>query len=241
MFKEKTVLVTGGSSGIGKVAAILFAQQGADVVITYKSNKEGAKDTVKEIRKLKRKAIAIKADLIKEGNAKRVAEKALEKFGKIDVLVNNAGRYIDGDEWDGESKVWIESLGQNLVSVMNMSKYAAEAFKRQGRGVIVNVASELGHSGSADAISYGAAKAGIVNVTKAYAKLLSSSNGRANSVSPGAANVGYWLTAPKEELEERIARTPNHRLVEPAEVAQKIAYLASDEASAINGQDFLIE
>lgn len=241
MFKDKVILITGGSSGIGKTTALLFAEKGADVVITYKNNKRGAENVVSEILKIGRKSLAIKADLSEDQNAEQVTKEVTETFGKIDVLVNNAGRYIDGDEWNLESKIWIESLKQNLVSAMSMSKYVAEIFQKQKSGIIVNVASKQGVTGHADSISYGASKAGIINITQAYSKLLSSFGGRANSVSPSAVEAGYWLTAPKEELEERLARRQNHKLIEPREVAEKIIFLASDEARDINGENFLIE
>jgi len=239
--QNKIVLITGGSSGIGMATAILFAEKGADAAITYKNNKEGADEVVAQIIKLGRKALAIKADLTEDKNAKEVVEKVIDNFGQLDVLVNNAGRYIDGDEWNLESEIWIESLKQNLVSAMSVSKYATEFFQKQGSGIIVNVASKHGVSGLADAISYGASKAGIINITQAYSKLLSSFGGRANSVSPSTVNTGYWLTAPKEELEEMLSKRPNHKLIEPKEVAEKIVFLASDEAKDINGQNFIIE
>lgn len=241
MFKNKVILITGGSSGIGKTAALLFAEKGADVVITYKNNKKGAEDVVSEILKIGRKSLAIKADLSEDQNAEQVTKEVIETFGKIDVLVNNAGRYIDGDEWNLESKTWIESLKQNLVSVMSMSKYVTKVFQKQKSGIIVNVASKHGVSGHADSISYGASKAGVINITQAYSKLLSPFGGRANSISPSAVEAGYWLTAPKEELEERLTRRPNHKLIEPRQVAEKIVFLASDGSKNINGENFLIE
>ncbi|MFA7702433.1 MAG: SDR family oxidoreductase, partial [Patescibacteria group bacterium] len=200
-----------------------------------------AQEVINKIQKMGQKALAIKADLIKEKNAKKVVDRVVKMFGRIDILVNNAGRYIDGDEWNLDSNTWIKSLKQNLVSVMNMSKYAIFVFQKQGRGIIINIASQHAISGQADAISYGAAKAGVINITQSYSKLLAPFGGRANSVSPSAANTGYWLTAPKEELEERLSQTTNGKLVEPIEIAEKIVFLASDEAKNINGQNFLIE
>jgi NAD(P)-dependent dehydrogenase (short-subunit alcohol dehydrogenase family) len=123
--------------------------------------------------------------------------------------------------------------------MMNISKYVIEIFQRQKSGVMVNVASRHGLNGQYDSISYAAAKAGVINITQAYAKLLSPF-GRVNSVSPSATNAGYWLTAPKKEIEETLADRPNHKFVEPETIAKKIVFLASDEAREINGQNFQI-
>jgi 3-oxoacyl-[acyl-carrier protein] reductase len=235
MFKNKTILITGGSSGIGEATALLFAQNGADVAVTYKSNKKGAEGVVKKIKELGGKAIAIKANLIKERQARKAVEKTVKEFGKIDILVNNAGRYIDGDEWNGTAKIWIKSLEQNLVSVMSVSKYVVEIFQKQKSGVMINVSSRYSFEGQYDSLSYAAAKAGVVNITQGYAKLLAQFGGRANAVSPSAVRAGYWLTAPKEELEKK-----ENRLINPELVAQKIVFLASDDARNINGQNFPI-
>ncbi len=239
MFKNKVILITGGSSGIGETTAVMFAQNGADVAITYKNNKDGALSVIEKIKALGSRAMAIQADLIDENQAKQVVDKTMAEFGRIDVLVNNAGGYIEGDEWNGSADIWIKSIQQNLISVMSVSKYAIEIFQKQKSGVIVNIASRHGLNGYYDAISYSAAKAGVINITQAYAKLLAPF-GRANSISPSATNAGYWITAPKEEIEKKLLNRPNHKLVEPETIAKKIIFLASDEVKDINGQNFPI-
>jgi 3-oxoacyl-[acyl-carrier protein] reductase len=234
MLKNKVVLITGGSSGIGAETARLFAENGADVVITYKSNKKGADEVVKSLKNHEVNALAIKADLTKDNNAKMVVKEVIKRFGHIDILVNNAGRYINGDEWNGSAKIWLKSLEQNLISAMSMSKYVTEHFLKQKSGIIINISSRYCADGQFESISYAAAKAGIVNITQAYAKLLAPIGGRVNSVSPNATRAGYWLTAPKEEVEAQ------GKLVEPIEVAKKVIYLASDEAKNITGQNFFV-
>jgi 3-oxoacyl-[acyl-carrier protein] reductase len=233
MFKNKTILITGASSGIGEVTALMFAKEGANIVFTYKSNKEGADNVLAKIQELGQGALAIQADLGNENEAHEVIEKTMKEFGSIDILVNNAGRYIDGDEWKGSSDIWIKSLQQNLVSAMNVSKYVLEVFLKQQNGVMVNVASRYSTDGQFDALAYSASKAALVNITESYSKLLKPF-GRANAISPGAVKVGYWLRAPQEELEAQ------GKLIEPEDVAKKILFLASDESKDVTGQNFPI-
>lgn len=235
----KTVLITGGSSGIGAETAKLFADEGYSVALTYNTNKEGADNVVSEIVAKGVKAIAFQVELSKEESAKRLVEAVHKEFGQIDVLVNNAGKYIDGDEWNGTEEIWSQTLAQDLISVMNVSKYVMPIFQDQQSGVMVNVASRLGLSGSHEELAYGAAKAGVINITQGYAKLLAP-YGRANSVSPGAVNTGYWLTAPKEELETTLANKPLGRLIEPVEVANAILYLATDRSASTTGQNIVV-
>lgn len=238
--KNKVVIITGASSGIGAETALRFAKEGANIVITYKENKSGAEDVKNKAEDLGVKCLVVQADLIIEAEAKKVVEQAMQEFGRVDVLVNNAGRYIDGDEWNGTADIWVKSLEQNLVSAMNVSKYAIEIFQKQKSGVIISLASRYAQSGQYEALAYSAAKAGIVNITQVYAKLLAPF-GRANVVSPGAANAGYWAKAPKEELEKELATIPLGKLVEPKDIAEMILFLTFDKASMITGQNIIID
>lgn len=239
MLKDKIAIITGASSGIGAATAILFAQNGANVVITYKENENGAKEVAEKIKSLGREVLIVQADLINEMEAKKVVDETMKRFGRIDILVNNAGRYINGDEWNGASELWVKSLRQNLVSMMSMSKYAIEVFQKQKSGVIVNVSSRYSKDGQCDSISYAAAKAGVANITQAYAKLLAPF-GRANCVSPGMVNAGYWLTASKEEIEANLITKPLNKFSEPEDIAEMILFLTSDKSSMIIGQNVSI-
>lgn len=235
----KSILITGGSSGIGAATAKKFAENGYSVAISYKANKSGAEAVVANINQDGGHAICSQAELSKEASAKQLADFVLEEFGRIDVLVNNAGGYIDGDEWDGSEDVWSKTLSQNLVSVMNVSKYCIPVFQKQQSGSMINVASRHGLSGSYEELAYAASKAGVINVTQGYAKLLAP-YGRANSVSPGAVDAGYWATAPKEELDETLAGKLIGRLVTTEEVASAIWFLGTDESASITGQNLAI-
>lgn len=238
--KDKVVLITGASSGIGKATALLFAKHGANVAISYKENKQGADEVVSEVEKSGSEAFAIQAELTKEDDAKRLVSEVMNKFGKIDILVNNAGRYIGGDEWNGDAQIWEESLKQNFVSALSVSKYVLEEMQKQKSGVIVNISSRYSVAGQFDAPAYAASKAGIANLTQGQAKLMAPW-GRSNTVSPGTVRAGYWLNAPKEELDENLAVTPLQKLVEPEDIAEAVVFLASDKAKMITGQNLIID
>jgi 3-oxoacyl-[acyl-carrier protein] reductase len=236
-FKDKVVLVTGSSRGIGKAIALAFAKEGANVIVNYSKSEKEAQEVLNQVKKLS-DGILIKCGVSQETEVKKMIDIIIKKFGRLDILINNAGKYIDGDEWNGSSRVWEETLKNNLISVMNTSKYVTEIFLKQKSGIIINIASRFSVSGQPDSLAYAASKAGIVNVTQAYAKLLAPF-GRANAVSPGPVNAGYWLTAPKEELNKTISKMPGKKLIEPEEIARKVLFLASEESKA-NGENFLI-
>lgn len=237
MFKDNVVLVTGSSKGIGKATALSFAKEGAKVVVNYLKSKKEAEEVVTEIKKTT-DAISIKCDVSDEKQVKKMIATIMQKFGKLDILVNNVGNYIDGDEWNGSSEVWERTLKEDLISAMNTSKYAAEIFLKQKNGVIINVASRYSISGHYDAFAYAASKAGLVSITQSYAKLLAP-NGRANAVSPWPVRAGYWLRASPEEF-ETIKKQPAKRLLEPQEIANAILLVASSK-SKLNGENVLVD
>ncbi len=237
--KNKIVLVTGSSRGIGKAIALLFAKKGAKVIVNYSKSEKEADEVVNEIKKTS-DGISIKCDVSDEKQVKSMIEKIVKKYGGLDILVNNAGKYIDGDEWNGSSEIWRETLSQNLISAMNTSKCATQIFMKQKSGTIVNIASRHSVSGKYDALAYAASKAGIVSITQAYSKLLAPF-GRANCVSPGATRAGYWLNAPKEELEEIISKMHKKRLIEPEEIANVVLFLASSESAGITGKNIIVD
>lgn len=240
LFKDKTVLISGGSSGIGKSIAILFAKNGADVAFSYRENRPGANEVISELKEIGGNVIAIQADLSSADAAKKLVEKTLSYFNKVDILVNNAGRYINGDEWNGEEEIWESSIKQNLLSTISVSKYALQYMQSQKKGVIINISSRYSVAGQYDSITYAASKAGIINVTQAQAKLMAPW-GRANAISPGNVNSGYWLTAPKKELKETIKATPMSSLISTEDIAEAVVFLASDKAKMITGQNLIID
>jgi NAD(P)-dependent dehydrogenase (short-subunit alcohol dehydrogenase family) len=236
---NKVAIVTGSSSGIGAASALALARAKFDVVITYKENAKGAEETAKKIAELGQKTLVFQVDLNLEEAGEKLIDATMEAMGRIDVLVNNAGGYIKGDEWDGDYNSWMDTMKQNVVSVLNVSKNVIKVFEKQKFGTIINIASRYSISGNPEAPAYSAAKSAIVNITQSYAKLLAPF-GRANSISPSAVKSGYWLSAPKDELEQQFKLSAFGRLVEPEEVANLVVFLASEDSSMISGQNILV-
>ena len=237
--KNKIVLVTGASTGIGAETAKLFAKEGAIVIINYLNSETSAIKVLESVQRYS-EGIIVKCDVTNEEEVKKMVNDIIIKYSKIDILVNNVGGYLEGDEWNGNSNIWEESLNLNIISTLNVSKYVSQEFLKLGSGVIVNVASRYARMGHYDSITYAAAKAAIVNITQAYSKLLSPL-GRANSVSPGATDAGYWKVAPKEEIEIAKSKSPHNKLIDPKHIAEVILFLASEKSKMINGQDILVD
>ena len=236
----KKYLVTGSTGKIGQNVVKQLLESGNQVVGQYFSNDQDVISITEVNSKFEHNLHFIKTDLTNETDTRQLVEQRVETLGAIDGLVNLAGKYFDGDEWNGSTKAWGDTLDLNLKSAMWCSRYVSELFILQKSGVIVNIASRFGLSGNPESISYSISKAGIVNLTQSYAKLLSPF-GRCNCVSPSAVNSGYWLKAGETELEETISKTPNKRLIEPDEIANLIVFLLSDKSRSINGQNIIID
>src|SRR5690625_3802 len=234
--KKKNCLVTGGSRGIGKAIALKFAQLGANVAITYSRSKEAADDVVRELETKGVKATSYQADAVDFGKAEEVISDVMEKWGSLDVLVNNAGITRDNLILRMDEKSWDDVISTNLKSVFNYSKAATKPMMRARGGSIINISSVIGISGNAGQCNYAASKAGIIGFTKSFAKELGSRNIRANVVAPG-----YITTEMTDQLNEKIlnsikSETPLGRAGEADEVSNVVAFLASDLSSYITGE-----
>lgn len=234
--KGKNCLVTGGSRGIGRVIAEYFASLGANVAITYASSSNAAKEAVKAIEEHGVKGKEYQADAIDFSKAEEVIASLVNEWGSLDVLVNNAGITRDNLILRMNEQQWDDVINTNLKSIFNYSKAATKPMMRARGGSIVNIGSIVGISGNAGQSNYSASKAGMIGFTKSFAKELASRNIRANVVAPG-----YILTDMTGKLDEKVlesikSETPLGRAGNPEEVANVVAFLASDLSSYITGE-----
>ena len=240
-FKDKVVLVTGSSRGIGRSIAIKFAQKGANVVINYNHNGREANIVKEVIESYGNKCIAIKADVSKEVEVKGMIQQIILEFGQIDVLVNNAGVAIDLDFEEREVKHWTETLNTNLVGTFLTSKYAGKHMVEKKSGKIINISSTNGiNTTSTYCLDYDASKSGIINLTRNLANQFSPYV-NVNSVAPGWVDTDMNSELPKEYIKEETDKIFLKRFAEPEEIANVVVFLASPEARYINAETIRVD
>ncbi len=229
--KNKVVIITGSSSGIGEATAYLFAKKGADVVVNSKSNVDRGKKVVEKIKKNGGKAIYIKADVSDPKQAQFLINETVEKFGGLDILINNAGGYESWDFLTASKESWLRVFNNNLFSTIHCSQYAASAMLKNSGGKILNTASVYGleHTGDPTGMAYSVAKAGVISLTKNLAKLWSPKI-LVNAVAPGYVHLPRFDTFSKEVQKNMIAEMRLGRWIEPEEIAEAFLYLAKTDA-----------
>lgn len=236
--KNKVAIITGASRGIGKATAILFAKEGARVVVNYEKRLMDAEKVVSVIGNTK--AIAIQADVSKEDDVKRLVSETIKKFGKIDVLINNAGAVFRGGNWKPNIDNWHMAMDVNLTSAWLMIREVAPIMIKSGSGSIVNISSIYGLLGEASVLAYSSAKGGLITLTKSFAKELAPII-RINAVAPGNVMTDMTKKAGEKLIKFFEQQTPLKRSAEPDEVARAILFLASDDASFITGELLVID
>jgi 3-oxoacyl-[acyl-carrier protein] reductase len=237
----KTALVTGGSRGIGRAIALRLAEQGADVAFTYKGNAAAAAETVAAVEALGRRALAIQADCSQSDAAEPAVKAVLDAFGKVDILVNNAGVTRDDLIMRMSPEAWREVLETNLFGAFWMIKAVTRPMLKARGGRIINITSVSGQAGQTGQANYSAAKAGLIGLTKASARELASRSITVNAVAPGFVLTELTQDLPEALKDEIVARTPLGRFGETGEVANAVAFLASDEAAYITGQVLAVD
>ena len=236
MEEKKTVFVTGASRGIGKEVALKYAENGYDVIINYVSDKTDVEALEKEFKEKGADTLILKADVSNPEEVQNVVDKAIEKFGKIDVLVNNAGITRDNLLMRMSEEEFDRVIEINLKGTFLVTKAVSKYMMKKRNGSIVNLSSVVGVSGNSGQCNYSASKAGIIGFTKSVAKELASRNIRANAVAPGFIATDMTEVLPDKVKEEINGQIPLKRMGNAKEVAELIYFLGSDLSSYITGQ-----
>lgn len=239
--QRKTVVITGGSKGIGRALCLAFARSGANVVFTYNSSKKQAFELAREIKKLKVECLCVQTDVRIYDSCRRVIEKTLRKFKKIDVLVNNAGITRDRALVMMMLDDFRNVIETNLFGTFNMTRAAITTLLKQKQGNIINISSVSGLVGLPRQTNYSASKAGIIGFSKALAKEVAAYNIRVNVVCPGYVQTDMLNTLRADIKNEIINSVPAKRLGDAIEVADLCVYLASDKARYIVGEVIKID
>ena len=235
-FAGKIALVTGAARGIGEVVALTLAREGADVVIVD-VNLEGAQRVAQEVEGLGRKALAIQVDVSQRDDVQRLVSEVVSAFGTISILVNNAGIIRRGTFLEHSPEDWDRVLSVNLGGTFNCTQEVVPLMIKQGGGKIINISSVVGKMGDlASAPSYGTSKGAINTFTKSLARELAPYGINVNAVAPHAIETEMSREWSEEKRRQIIESIPLKRLGKPEDVAEAVAFLASDAANFITGE-----
>src|SRR5438552_10916642 len=235
-FEGTTALVTGASRGIGRAIALRLASEGANVVVNYNANTSAANAVAKDIEALGRQACVVQADVALPSDVERLVQGALETFSRIDVLVNNAGITRDTLIMRMSEDDWDAVLDTNLKSAFLVTKAVLRPMLRQRSGRIVNITSISGVMGNAGQANYSASKAGLMGLTRSTAREVASRNITCNAVAAGVIDTEIWQGVPEAAIREMLQLIPARRNGTPEDIAEAVAFLASDAAAYITGQ-----
>ena len=238
-FEDRTAVVTGGSLGSGRAVAERLASEGARVLITGR-NAERLEQTAREIEG---EVIYLAGDVADAETPQNIVDFAMGRWGRIDVLVNNAAVHDQAGFLEQTKNDWDYVLAAVLTGPYFLAQKCAQIMLRERRGAIVNIASIDGHGYDGPAPAYGAAKAGLINVTRHMAVVVGAYGVRVNSLSPGVVATSWIEALPElyEQFSRELGRVPLKRIIKPREIAAVVAFLASDESSAITGAEHLVD
>lgn len=230
---RRSAIVTGAAQGIGREIALLLASNGIDIVVTDISD---GSDTVKEVERLGVGAISITGNVANPDDADMVVEKCIERFGKVDILINNAGITRDSLLMRMKKESWDAVIGVNLTGVFNFTKAVVKYMIKQKSGRIVNISSIVGVMGNVGQVNYSASKAGVIGLTKSVAREVASRGVTVNAVAPGFIETDMTKALPDNERNALTSVIPMKKLGQVEDVAQAVLFLVSDGASYITGQ-----
>jgi NAD(P)-dependent dehydrogenase (short-subunit alcohol dehydrogenase family) len=246
----KVAIITGATSGIGKATALLFAEEGADIVITGRRAELGQRVS-DEIRQKGVRCVFVQADHAQAEACSHVVERTLAEFGRIDILFNNAGIVTKGTAETTQEEIWNETLAINVTAVWRMNKLVIPQMKKQGGGVIVNNGSDWSVVGGKNAFPYIVSKGAIGMMTKAMALDFARDNIRVNAVCPGDTFVDRWIekgyfeysdpVSLEQAIKDSSAYIPMGRFGKPEEIAKAVLFLASDDSSFMTGHLLLVD
>jgi len=243
--KDKVALITGAGSGIGRETALLFAQEGAKIVVADVNDEAGQK-TVQLVQDAGGQATYTRADVSKATDCETMVQAAETTFGKLNILFNNAGisHARDDDAINTEEDVWDLTMAINLKGVFLGCKYGIPALRRAGGGSIINTASFVALLGAATPqLAYTASKGGVLSMTRELAMIHARENIRVNALCPGPLHTELlmkYLNTP-EKKQRRLVHIPMGRFGEAKEIAYAVLYLASDESSFVTGTEFMVD
>ena len=236
LLESKVAIVTGGSRGIGKAICQSFAENGCDVAFTYNNSKESAENLATELNKLGVKVKAYKSDASSFDDSSKLVADVISDFGKIDVLVNNAGIKKDNLLMRMDKEDFDSVVNTNLSSVFNLTKSSIRTFLKQRSGSIINISSVVGVKGNAGQSNYSASKAGIIGFSKSVALELGSRNIRSNVIAPGFIETDMTDSLSEDVINSWKESIPLKRGGNPSDVGNACVFLASDLSSYITGQ-----
>ena len=233
---DKVAMITGATRGIGKQIALTLANEGYNIVLNYRTENDELKQLKNEIESKNVKCLAVQGDVTNFEDCKQMIESAIKEFGKIDVLVNNAGITKDMLLARMKEEDFKQVIDVNLVGTFNMTKNVISYMMKARSGRIINISSVVGIAGNAGQTNYSASKAGIIGFTKSLAKEVASRNILVNAVAPGFIETNMTDVL-KQEVKDEIAKNiPLKRMGTPQDVANVVKFLASEDSSYITGQ-----
>lgn len=237
----KTAIVTGASRGIGREIALVLAKEGANIIVNYSGSKEKAEDVARLITDMGREAVAYQCDVANADAVQQMAKDAIARFGRIDILINNAGITRDNLIMRMKEDEWDDVIDTNLKGVFLCTKAVTRQMMKQRSGRIINIASIVGVIGNPGQANYVAAKAGVIGLTKSAARELASRHITVNAIAPGFITTDMTDELSEDIKKEMLQQIPLAKFGEAKHIAKTALFLASDDAGYITGQTIRVD